>query len=462
MTADDVTDVPDDADGLRSAARRFSTAADGVLDAATNASRSWSGLPAVFSSNALQPALTPLMDPALQKAQQMQVAAHEFLRVATRAADSIDDLAHEHDRLVRQIAQFHASAPGQVAAAAAEQAASGDLLGAVGTVVTNWQQVPELVGEELGLRMKVRAHNDNVTATLSGIATQLDGISPSTVDAHPVHTAAHVSGAGGGGDHNWFERAWDTAKAAVGVGGAVIGAEAAAAWPHMQDAAAVAGNVFASLGNAMVDHPDEMLELLGGIATMVGGAAMEGGGVVLDITGVGAIAGVPLNISGAAVMTAGAGLAATGATQLGVHAMTDDRVSPNQTDHVQRWREKNEQYEGRDKKGRYRSEDNDKARADSADKQQRGLDDYEEETGITPNPKEVVARVDSVGHTRKFDGLAEKPDGTYEGVEVKSGTATKSTSQEEFDDAVSYDNPATATLDGKKILITSTRLINVK
>ncbi|WP_146242796.1 hypothetical protein [Curtobacterium sp. MCBD17_019] len=68
MTADDVTDVPDDADGLRSAARRFSTAADGVLDAATNASRSWSGLPAVFSSNALQPALTPLMDPALQKA----------------------------------------------------------------------------------------------------------------------------------------------------------------------------------------------------------------------------------------------------------------------------------------------------------------------------------------------------------------------------------------------------------
>jgi hypothetical protein len=169
LTAADVTDVPDDADALRSAARLFSTAADGVLGAATNASRSWAGLPAVFTSDALQPALTPLMDPAVQKAQQMQAAADEFLQIASRAATSIDDLKDDHDRLVRQIEQFHSSAPGQVATAAAKQAASGDLLGAVGTVVTNWQQVPELVAEELGLRIKVQAHNDKPDGTWEGI-----------------------------------------------------------------------------------------------------------------------------------------------------------------------------------------------------------------------------------------------------------------------------------------------------
>ncbi|PZE58462.1 hypothetical protein DEJ24_10335 [Curtobacterium sp. MCPF17_001] len=242
------------------------------------------------------------------------------------------------------------------------------------------------------------------------------------------------------------------------VGEAVLRAEAEAAWPYVQDAAAVAGNVFASMGNAMVHHPDEIIELLGGLATMVGGAAMEGGGVALDITGVGAIAGVPLNISGAAVMAAGATAAAAGASQLGVHAMTDDRVSPNRTDHVEQAKKDpngpNENHPGRNNKGEYRSEGNDKARADSAQKEAQGLKQYEEQRGVDVDVTRVRASQDGADRVRYYDGLVKKADGTYEGIEVKSGTS-KDASQEAFDNGVSYDKPAYATLRGERIKITS-------
>jgi hypothetical protein len=47
-----------------------------------------------------------------------------------------------------------------------------------------------------------------------------------------------------------------------------------------------------------------------------------------------------------------------------------------------------------------------------------------------------------------------KSDNTDEGIEVKSGTS-KDTSQEAFDNGVSYDKPAYATLRGERIGITS-------
>ncbi len=247
---------------------------------------------------------------------------------------------------------------------------------------------------------------------------------------------------------------------------AVLRAEAEAAWPHLQDAAAIAGNLFASMGNAMVNHPDEMLELLGGLATMAGGAAMEGGGVALDITGVGAIGGVPLNISGAAVMAAGATAAAAGASQLGVHAMTDDRVSPNRTDHVEQAKKDpygpNEEHPGRNNKGEYRSEDNDKARADSAQKEAQGIEQYERDTGVkVTTTQKVRASMEGATKQRIYDGLVKKSDGTWEGVEVKSGTS-KDRAQEAFDQAVSYDQPAYATLNGERIKITSVKYQRVE
>jgi hypothetical protein len=58
--------------------------------------------------------------------------------------------------------------------------------------------------------------------------------------------------------------------------------------------------------------------------------------------------------------------------------------------------------------------------------------------------------------------LALKPDGTYEGIEVKSGTAVMSKGQEAFDGQVDGATIASAMLNGKRVEITSTLLINVE
>ncbi len=431
-----------------------------MLSAATSGSITWSGLPAVFTSDALQPALAPLMGPALQKAKQIQTAADEFLQVASIAANRIEDLKHDHDVLVRQIEQFHASAPGRVAAEAAKQAARGDLLGAVGTVVENWQQVPALVTEEVGLRVRVQAHNDNVTSTMNAIAAQVDAISPPSVNAHPVHTAAQVSSTGAKADRdNWFEDAWNTTKAVVGVGGAVLGAEAEAMWPHVQDAAATAGNIFASLGNAMTNHPDEVLELLGGIAMMAGGSAMEVGGGALDLTGVGAIGGVPLNIAGAGVIAAGAGMAATGGGQLGIHAMTDDRNTPYRTDHAseaekaRRAKEPHDKHGGRSKDGKYRSQDNSKARVDAAEKEAQASsksrrDSVRKSTRRRSRPESTASRTAACTTAWRRNRTALRRHRDQERRRVRNAE------QRAFDGAVSPSNPAIATLNGRIIKIT--------
>ncbi len=195
------------------------------------------------------------------------------------------------------------------------------------------------------------------------------------------------------------------------MGGAVLGAEAEAMWPHVQDAAATAGNIFASLGNAMTNHPDEVLELLGGIAMMAGGSAMEVGGGALDLTGVGAIGGVPLNIAGAGVIAAGAGMAATGGGQLGIHAMTDDRNTPYRTDHAseaekaRRAKEPHDKHGGRrSKDGKYRSQDNSKVAVDAAEKEAQGIKQVEKRLGTEVDTTKVKARVDGVSNGRVYDG----------------------------------------------------------
>ena len=71
----------------------------------------------------------------------------------------------------------------------------------------------------------------------------------------------------------------------------------------------------------------------------------------------------------------------------------------------------------------------------------------------------VRATVDGVDGQRYYDGLAEKPDGTYVGIEVKSATGTPTKAQEACDGAVSQTNPATATLNGQTIRITAVRNI---
>jgi hypothetical protein len=102
----------------------------------------------------------------------------------------------------------------------------------------------------------------------------------------------------------------------------------------LENAAGHVVNGLASFGNAMIHHPGDVATAAAGAGLMVLGAAGDIGGGALDITGVGAIAGVPINIASTAAVVAGGGLAIAGGGDLMMHAASDDGVSPMRTDHT--------------------------------------------------------------------------------------------------------------------------------
>lgn len=116
--------------------------------------------------------------------------------------------------------------------------------------------------------------------------------------------------------------------------------------------------------------------------------------------------------------------------------------------------------DGRDSQGRFTGQG-----GYGADAEAKGLAKYTTDTGRAAVDTKVQARLPD-GSIRYYDGLSLKPDGTWEGIEVKSGTAGRTAGQRAFDgqvdgDGVNPGTPATATLNGKQIRITSTYLINM-
>lgn len=99
-------------------------------------------------------------------------------------------------------------------------------------------------------------------------------------------------------------------------------------WHESADMGSELLNGLASLGNAMINNPGATALTVGGIILMDVGIGMEGGGIAFDLTGVGAIVGVPLNIAGAAVITAGAGMTAAGGSILLKEASGASRINP--------------------------------------------------------------------------------------------------------------------------------------
>ncbi|GAA4669480.1 putative T7SS-secreted protein [Amycolatopsis dongchuanensis] len=87
-------------------------------------------------------------------------------------------------------------------------------------------------------------------------------------------------------------------------------------------------NAAASFGNAMLHHPLDVAEAVAGAGLTVVSAAGEGVGFALDATGVGAVAGVPLNAVAAAGVATGAGMVVHAATNLAGNAAGDDHVEP--------------------------------------------------------------------------------------------------------------------------------------
>jgi hypothetical protein len=91
-------------------------------------------------------------------------------------------------------------------------------------------------------------------------------------------------------------------------------------------------NGLASLGNAMLHHPGSTATAAAGIGLAALSSGGEGLGFALDATGVGAVAGVPLNIVSAAGVVAGVGMTTAAMSDLGAHAAGDDHVSPVETE----------------------------------------------------------------------------------------------------------------------------------
>jgi hypothetical protein len=93
-------------------------------------------------------------------------------------------------------------------------------------------------------------------------------------------------------------------------------------------------NGLASLGTAAMHHPADVATAAAGAGLMLVGAAGDAGGGLLDLTGVGAVAGVPINVVSTAAIAAGGGLVAGATGDLMMHAAGDDSVSPARTDHT--------------------------------------------------------------------------------------------------------------------------------
>ncbi|OBF87923.1 hypothetical protein A5791_18515 [Mycobacterium sp. 852002-51163_SCH5372311] len=212
-----------------------------------------------------------------------------------------------------------------------------------------------------------------------------------------------------------------------------------------QAVAADAVNAMASLGDAALHNPWDALAMVGGVELMAGGAGLEVPGVILDATGVGAVVGVPVNVAGAAMIASGAALAGGGALDLS-HEAAQHPVTVFHA-HTGRPGEGINRGDGRDIYGNFtgRGEGYGKLR------ESEGIKKYQADNeGRWVTREQRKATVNGAENGRFYDGLARKPDGTYEGIEVKSGGASLSQPQRAFDGNVSYDNPAHVTITNER------------
>lgn len=88
-------------------------------------------------------------------------------------------------------------------------------------------------------------------------------------------------------------------------------------------------NAVASTGNAMAHHPGDMAAAAGGLALTAVSGIGDGLGGLLDATGVGAVAGIPINVVSTAGVAAGLSITTVAMADVSRHAASDDKVSPD-------------------------------------------------------------------------------------------------------------------------------------
>ncbi|MYS23631.1 hypothetical protein GA0115240_154723 [Streptomyces sp. DvalAA-14] len=94
----------------------------------------------------------------------------------------------------------------------------------------------------------------------------------------------------------------------------------------LENAGETALSDLASLGKAMAHDAGAVGEVLAGVGLATLGAGGEIGGAALDVTGVGALLGVPAGVVSAAAIAGGVGLIAAGGGKLAMDAAGPDRV----------------------------------------------------------------------------------------------------------------------------------------
>ncbi|WP_100454865.1 WXG100-like domain-containing protein [Mycobacteroides abscessus] len=221
-------------------------------------------------------------------------------------------------------------------------------------------------------------------------------------------------------------------------------------------------NATASLGQAMIDNPGQTIQMAAGVGMMaVGYDMMAAAGVGEVFTGGAATpVAAPVAVAGAGLLAGGAVVAIPPALDLSKEAAVNGvTVMEART--------------GRPGEGVNRGDDRDSigtftgrggtARGYGRQPEAEGIDRYRR-----ANPDEWVsterrkANVDGVENGRYYDGLAQKADGTYKGIEVKSGDATRNAEQRAFDSAVSPQNPAYVTITNRSGEVETVKVTEVE
>lgn len=222
---------------------------------------------------------------------------------------------------------------------------------------------------------------------------------------------------------------------------------------EIYDTAAPIVNAAAAFGQAMIENPGQTIQMAAGAAMMGLGADIAGLGGIAEGATLGAAtpAAVPAMAIGGAMVAGGAAIGLPAAWDLTKEAM----ANPATVMHA-----RTEQ--SRTPDGKF-----DGGRGYGKSAEEKGLQQYQRENPnreMLPTQREVkVTTPDGRTIGTRPDGLARKPDGTYEAIEVKSGKSPFTEGQQTLKDQLKRGEPAYITVEEggqiKTVQITSWREI---
>ncbi|MBI3224828.1 MAG: NAD(+)--arginine ADP-ribosyltransferase [Mycolicibacterium cosmeticum] len=388
--------------------------------------------------------------------------------------------------------QLRAAAQAWSTAGSAFLSTEAEMIGAFGVVAG--QHVPE--GEKIGQAVNASSTNSTtlftqcvtVSSNLVDYAGQIDAVHAAILDllsrvVNPLTGIREVWDIITGDDNDEIKKIADDIRVVINNFKAEVSALAQLLAPIVAAAEAVISamaqyvkmeleqfgdaaynvladvvNSAASFGNAALHNPLDALAMAGGAAMMGLGAGLEVPGVLLDATGVGAIGGVPLNLAGAGLMAGGATLAGGGAIDLSQHVAENGVIVMNA--HTGRPGEGVDRGDGRDPYGHITGR---QGGGYARQREAEGIENYGEDNPgrwVTTEQRKATVEGGASGG-RFYDGLGRLPDGTYEGIEVKSGGASLSPGQRAFDSQVSETNPAYVTITNEQGVVETVKVTKV-